>query len=139
LSDVLGFCTLDQAIKVGEAVMLVQRDYGDRENRKHARLKYTMEDNGVAWYRAQVEEHCGFKLQAARPFKFESNGDRLGWTKGIDGRYHYGLYIENGRIRDTPTCRMKTGLRELASTHAGDFRLTANQNLIIGGITAEQK
>ncbi|EDQ89610.1 uncharacterized protein MONBRDRAFT_32277 [Monosiga brevicollis MX1] len=139
LADLMGFCTPEQAIKVGEAVMLVQRDYGDRVNRKHARLKYTLEDHGMDWYRAKVEEHCGFKLQAARPFTFESNMDRMGWSQGYDGRFCYGMFIENGRIRDTDSYKLKTALRELAQLHQGDFRLTANQNLIIGGVTAEAR
>eukprot|EP00730_Choanoeca_flexa_P018373 TRINITY_DN8926_c0_g1_i1.p1 TRINITY_DN8926_c0_g1~~TRINITY_DN8926_c0_g1_i1.p1 ORF type:complete len:1093 (+),score=404.71 TRINITY_DN8926_c0_g1_i1:480-3281(+) len=139
LADLMGFCTVEQAIKVGEAVMIVQRDHGDRVNRKHARLKYTLEDHGMDWYRGKVEEYCGFKMQPCKPFKFESNTDRIGWSKGVDGNYHYGLFIENGRIKDTPEYPLKTALRELAQMHTGDFRLTANQNIIVGGVTPEQR
>lgn len=145
LSDVMGFCTVEQAVEVGEHVMTVQRDYGDRKNRKHARLKYTVEDHGIDWYRAEVERRAGFKLGAARPFKFESNGDRFGWTEGIDGKFHYGLFVENGRLRDTediegrPGRQLRTGMDEISRIHTGDFRLTANQNCIIGSVTAEQR
>jgi sulfite reductase (NADPH) hemoprotein beta-component len=103
LADLLGFVTPDQAILVGEKVMLVQRDYGDRENRKHARLKYTLEDHGMDWYRAEVEQRCGFKIAKARPFQFEQNGDRYGWDQSFDGTWHYGLFVENGRVKNTPT------------------------------------
>lgn len=139
LADVMGFCTPDQAILVGEKVMLVQRDHGDRVNRKHARLKYTLEDVGMEFYRGEVERMCGFKLQPARPFVFEHNGDRYDWVKGSDGNYHYTLFVENGRVRDSPEYLLKTGLRELAKAHTGDFRLTANQNIIIGNISPAKK
>lgn len=134
LADLLGFVTPEQAIEVGEKVMLVQRDYGDRVNRKHARLKYTVDDHGISWYREQVEAMVGYKLLPARPFTFESNSDRFGWTLGVDGKHHYGMFIENGRIRDTESFKLKTALRELAQMHKGDFRLTANQNLIVGSV-----
>ncbi|MEM9226489.1 MAG: NADPH-dependent assimilatory sulfite reductase hemoprotein subunit, partial [Verrucomicrobiota bacterium] len=139
VADVMGFCTPEQAVAVSEGVAVVQRDHGDRTDRKHARLKYTVDDHGVDWYRERVEEHCGFKLQPARDYKFESTGDRYGWTEGTDGKSHLTLFIQNGRVKDTPDFKMKTGLREIAKIHDGDFRLTANQNLIIGGISAEKR
>lgn len=136
LADILGFCNPDQAVIVGEKVMLVQRDHGERNNRKHARLKYTMEDHGVEWYRAEVEKRCGFKLGKPRPFKFTSNGDRHGWVQGQNGKFHYGVYVEHGRIKDTETVKMRTALEEIAKVHKGDFRLTANQQVIIGNVDA---
>jgi sulfite reductase (NADPH) hemoprotein beta-component len=139
LSDVMGFCTVEQAIEVGEKVMLVQRDYGDRDNRKHARCKYTVEDHGIVWYRQEVERRCGFKLGAARPFKFTSNGDRFGWFEGVDGNFHYGLFVENGRLRDSEKHQLRTGMDAICRVHTGDFRLTANQNCIIGSVTPEQR
>eukprot|EP00123_Amoebidium_parasiticum_P018811 comp24292_c0_seq1/m.45500 comp24292_c0_seq1/g.45500 ORF comp24292_c0_seq1/g.45500 comp24292_c0_seq1/m.45500 type:complete len:1448 (-) comp24292_c0_seq1:355-4698(-) len=139
LAQVLGFCTPEQAIDVGEKVMLVQRDYGDRTNRKHARLKYTVDDRGIEWYRNEVETRCGYKLQAPREYKLTNNSDRYGWTQGEGGNWHYCLYVTNGRVLDTPDLQLKTGLREIAKVHTGDFRLTANQNVIIGNITPEQK
>jgi sulfite reductase (NADPH) hemoprotein beta-component len=117
----------------------VQRDFGDRTNRKHARLKYTIEDRGVDWFKNELESRLGWKLGETRPFEFTSSGDRYGWTKGTDGHWHYTLFIQNGRLRDTEEQPAKTGLREIAKIHTGDFRLTANQNLIIGGVTEEQK
>ncbi|MCD8483568.1 MAG: NADPH-dependent assimilatory sulfite reductase hemoprotein subunit [Verrucomicrobia bacterium] len=139
LAEVLGFCKPEQAVDVAEKVVLVQRDYGDRVERKHARLKYTIADRGLDWFRDQVEQRLGYKLGKPRAFEFTSTGDRYGWVKGHDGRWHVTLFIQNGRVRDTDTFKMKTGLREIAKVHTGDFRLTCNQNLIIAAITEEQK
>jgi len=136
---VLGFCTIDQAISVAEKVMLVQRDFGDRINRKHARLKYTVEDHGLEWYREQVETRLGYKLQPPRPFSFDSNADNYGWVKGGNGKWFYTMFIQNGRVYDSPDFKIKTGLREIAKIHDGDFRLTPNQNMIISGCTDQKK
>ncbi|MDA7915900.1 NADPH-dependent assimilatory sulfite reductase hemoprotein subunit [Verrucomicrobia bacterium] len=139
LADVMGFCTPEQAVEVAEKVMLVQRDYGDREDRKHARLKYTIEDRGLEWFRNEVESRLGFKLEEARSFSFDNNADRYGWSEGINGNSNVSLYIENGRVRDAEGEPFMTGLREIAKIHTGDFRLTPNQHLIIGNITPEQR
>lgn len=139
LADLLGFCTPDQAVKVGEAVVRVQRDHGNREVRANARLKYTIERMGIDAFRAEVEKLCGFKLGTPREFHFEDNGDRYGWIKDHRGHWHFTLYVENGRVYDTKEYPLLTGLREIAKIHTGDFRLTANQNLIIADITPQQK
>lgn len=139
LAQVLGFCTPDQAVEVAEKIVTVQRDYGDRTNRAHARLKYTIEDHGLDWFRDQVEERLGYKLGAEREYAFDHNGDRYGWTEGTDSKHHYTLFIQNGRVLDTDSMKLRTALREIANFHEGDFRLTANQNLIIGGASAETK
>jgi sulfite reductase (NADPH) hemoprotein beta-component len=139
LADVLGFIPADKVIPVGEAVLTTQRDYGDRTNRKHARLKYTIEDRGVDWFRGEVETRSGIKFQPARPFHFTSIEDPHGWHKGTDGRWFYGLHILSGRIKDLPNWPMKTALREIAQILQGDFRLTPSQNLSIAGVTDEQK
>lgn len=139
LADVMGFCTPEQAVAVAEGVVITQRDHGDRSDRKHARLKYTVDDHGLDFFRAKVEEYCGFELGEPRDYKFESTGDRYGWTEGINGKWNLTLFIQNGRVRDTGDFPMKTGLREIAKIHDGDFRLTANQNLIIGNISKEKK
>jgi sulfite reductase (NADPH) hemoprotein beta-component len=134
LADVIGFCTPDQVLAVTEHVVGIQRDHGDRSDRKHARLKYTIDDRGVDWFTAELASRVGHRLEAARPFHFESNGDRYGWVEGVDGKLHLTLFIENGRVHDTPDSGLMTGLREIAKIHDGDFRLTANQNLIIANI-----
>lgn len=139
LADVMGFCTAEQALTVAEAVVRVQRDHGNREVRANARLKYTIERMGLDAFRAEVEKLCGFSLEQPREFRFDDNGDRYGWIEDHLGNWHFTLYVENGRVYDTKDYPLLTGLREIANVHTGDFRLTANQNLIIANITPEQK
>jgi sulfite reductase (NADPH) hemoprotein beta-component len=133
-ADAMAFCRPEQAVDVAEKVVLVQRDFGDRGNRKHARMKYTVEDHGVAWYRAEVEKRLGYALEDPRPMRFTHTGDRYGWTEDWQGHWHCTLFIENGRVADTPGHPIRTGLRKIAEVHKGEFRLTANQNLIIAGV-----
>ena len=135
----LGFTSLQNAIDIAEKVMLVQKDYGDRVNRKHARLKYTIEDRGIEWFRGEVEARLGYKLAASKPFKFVSNGDVFGWSKNTEGLWSYTLFIQNGRIKDVPGYKLKTGLRKIAKVHQGVFSLTPNQHLVISKIKAEKK
>jgi sulfite reductase (NADPH) hemoprotein beta-component len=139
LADVIAFCTPDQAVDVAEKIVTIQRDHGDRSNRAHARFKYTVEDKGAVWIREELERRLGYQLQDPRKFEFESNGDRYGWQQGQDGNWHLNLFIEGGRLLDRPDLPLKTGLRKVAEIHTGEFRLTANQNLIIANITPEQK
>jgi sulfite reductase (NADPH) hemoprotein beta-component len=139
-ADLLGFCQPEDAVKVAEAVMTVQRDWGDRSNRAHARVKYTVEDRGLDAWRAEVERRVGKPLETPRPFAFMSNGDRYGWTEGEDGLSHLTLFIENGRIHDVPGGpQMMTGLRKIAEIHDGEFRMTANQNVIIANVRPERR
>ena len=137
LADVVGFCRPDQVVPVAEAILTTQRDYGDRVDRKHARMKYTVDDHGPDWFRGEVERRMGDSLEEARDFHFEDNGDRYGWFQGDDGGWYYTLFIENGRIRDWDDYPLKTALREIARVNDGDFRLTPNQNLIIANISDE--
>lgn len=140
IAEIIGFCRPDQAIAVAEAVVTVQRDWGDRVDRKHARLKYTIEDRGLDAFRAEVERRSGVQLSPARPFAFTSNADRYGWTESENGRTHLTLFIENGRARDVPGgAQWLTGLRRIAEVHEGDFRLTPNQNLIIANVPKEKR
>ncbi len=139
LADVIGFIRPEQLLEVAEHVVKVQRDFGDRTSRKHARLKYTIEDRGIAWFVGELQSRLGYTLQPARPFTFEHNGDRFGWIEGHDGRWSLTLFIESGRIADREGQQLLTGLREIARVHTGDFRLTPNQNLIIAGITPEAR
>lgn len=139
LADVLGFITIEQIIPVAEAVVTTQRDFGDRSNRKHARMKYTIEDRGIEWFKQEVEQRAGLNLQPARHFKFDSMADRYGWTMGINGMWHFNLFIQNGRVKDTDEFKLKRGVSEIARVHQGDFRLTPNQNLIIANISEEKK
>jgi len=139
LADVLGFVPADKVNAIGEAVLTTQRDYGDRTNRKHARLKYTIEDRGVTWFKAEVEKRSGVTFAPARRFHFTTIEDPFGWHRVGNGTWFYGLHILSGRIKDVPGWAMKTALREIARIHTGDFRLTPSQNLSIAGVTDEQK
>ena len=125
---------------MAEAVVTVQRDWGDRTNRKHARLKYTIEDRGLDAFRAEVEKRAGVTLEPPKPFTFTSTGDRYGWTEGENGKAHLTLFVENGRIQDVAGgAAMLTGLRRIAEVHDGDFRLTANQNVIVANVAPEER
>jgi sulfite reductase (NADPH) hemoprotein beta-component len=134
LADLIGFLTPDQTLKVAETVLMIQRDFGDRSDRKHARLKYTIADRGIDWFKAELFKRLGFELPPARPFKFTTQGDRFGWLRGHDGRWHLTLRIESGRVADRPGAMLRTGLEKIAAIHLGDFRLTGNQNLIIANV-----
>jgi sulfite reductase (NADPH) hemoprotein beta-component len=139
-ADQLGFCRSEDALAIAEAVVTLQRDWGDRSNRKHARLKYTIEDRGLDVFRTEVERRSGKKLEAPRPFAFTSTGDRYGWTESENGRAHLTLFIENGRVKDAPGgAKMLAGLRRIAEVHKGDFRLTPNQNLIIANVAKAER
>jgi len=139
LADVIGFCRPEQAVDVAEKIVTIQRDYGDRVDRAHARMKYTIDDRGLDWFQAELERRLGWQLEAPRDYRFEHNGDRYGWVQGEDGRWHYTLFIENGRVKDAGEMRLITGLRELARVHPGEYRLTGNQNLIIAGVPEDHK
>ena len=139
LGNVIGFVAPEQALAIAGATIAVQRDHGDRVERKHARLKYTIDDRGLDWFKDEVQRRAGFPLGPARPFSFDHNGDRFGWVEGEDGRWHLTLRIPAGRIADTGSARQLSGFREIAKVHAGEFRLTCNQNLIIAGVPAAQR
>ncbi|UUE45949.1 assimilatory sulfite reductase (NADPH) hemoprotein subunit [Pectobacterium aroidearum] len=135
----LGYISIEHTLTIAEAVVTTQRDWGNRTNRKNAKTKYTLERVGVDNFKQEVEARAGVKFEAVRPYEFTERGDRIGWVKGIDNKWHLTLFIENGRILDYPGRPLKTGLAEIAKIHKGDFRLTANQNLIIAGVPARSK
>ena len=139
LADVLAFCTPDQVVPVAEKIVAIQRDHGNRVDRANARFKYTVERLGAKWIRDELEKRLGYQLQDAREYKFTSTGDRYGWVEGTNGKWNLGLFIEGGRIVDKEGSPLKTGMLEIAKVHKGDFRLTANQNVIIGNVDADDK
>ncbi|MFD5851250.1 MULTISPECIES: assimilatory sulfite reductase (NADPH) hemoprotein subunit [Cytobacillus] len=139
LSKVIGFVTPDKIYEVAEKVITIQRDYGNRSVRKNARFKYTVDRLGLETVIVELENRLGWKLDEARGFKFDSNGDRYGWVKGVRGKWHFTMFIEGGRVADFDGYKLKTALREIAKVHKGDFRLTANQNLIIGSVSTKDK
>jgi len=132
--SMLGYVSADKTHIVCEKIMLVQRDHGDRKNRKHARLKYTIDDMGVDVFKGKVEELLGYSFEDPQPFQFKSNIDTFGWQKDEFGMNHFTFFIENGRVEDTADYPMKTGLSEIAKVHKGEFRLTPNQHLCLSGI-----
>lgn len=138
-ADVLGFCTEDDAIAVAEAVMTTQRDWGNRNLRKRARLKYTIEDHGIAAFKAEVEKRVGKPFGPTRPYTFKSTGDVIGWRQGHDKKWHLTLFIENGRIKNVPGKTSKTACRQLADLGICEFVVTSNQNLILTNIAAKNK
>ncbi|MCU7853972.1 MAG: assimilatory sulfite reductase (NADPH) hemoprotein subunit [Candidatus Thiodiazotropha sp. (ex Monitilora ramsayi)] len=139
LADELGFIKPEQTLAVAEAVVTVQRDFGNRISRRHARLKYTIEKMGLAAFTAEVEKRAGVHFEPPHTTQFTSQGDRFGWVRNKDGNWHLTLYIENGRVSDTPELSLMSGLRRIAEIHQGDFRITPNQNLIIAGVPEAHK
>ena len=134
-----GFVPKEQVVDVCEKILTIQRDYGNRENRKNARFKYTVDRLGVDKVVEEPNTRLGWEIEEARDFEFEHNGDRLGWIEGDEGVWNYTLFIQNGRVKDTEDYQLKTALRKIAETHTGDFRLSPNQNLIIANVTSEKK
>ncbi|WP_345846930.1 assimilatory sulfite reductase (NADPH) hemoprotein subunit [Shewanella algae] len=139
LADDFGFIKAEDTIKFAEAVMTVQRDWGNRSNRKRSRLKYTIVDYGFEAFKAEVEKRAGVKFAPKREVVIGDRGDRYGWVKGIDNHWHLTLFIEGGRVKDTQGKLLQTGLREIAKIHKGDFRMTSNQNIIIAKVADEDK
>lgn len=138
-ADDFGFVTLANTLDVAAAVVTTQRDWGNRSNRKNAKTKYTLDRVGIDVFKAEVEKRAGVKFSDSRPYEFTGRGDRIGWSEGIDGKFHLALFIENGRLLDFPGKPLKTGVAEIAKIHKGDFRMTANQNLIVAGVPKSQK
>jgi sulfite reductase (NADPH) hemoprotein beta-component len=135
LASLIGFVPADRVIACADAVMTVQRDYGDRLDRQHARFKYTIDDKGLDWIKGEIERNMGFGFEDPRQFAFTSNGDSYGWNHTPDGRHHRTLHIENGRL----DLGLLDALRDVARIHRGTFRLTPNQNVIIAGVRAEDR
>jgi sulfite reductase (NADPH) hemoprotein beta-component len=135
LADVMGFITSDKLIDVAKAVLTIHRDFGDRVDRKHARLKYVVAERGADWTRAEIEKRANLKLAPAKPFKFTSMGDLYGWNKQTDGRLFLTLFVETGRVKDAEGWRLKTALRQVAEKFPHlEFRLTTNQNIILANV-----
>lgn len=137
LADLVGFIRPEQVEAAAKAVLTIHRDFGDRTNRKHARLKYVIAERGVDWFRTEVESRAGFRIEPARPFEFTRQGDYLGWHQQHNGNWFLGLFVENGRIRDEEGYRLKTGLREVVEKFMPEVRLTAAQNLLLVDIKPE--
>lgn len=139
--SLFGYVAYDKISEVCEKIMIVQRDNGDRKNRKHARLKYTIDDLGVETYKRMVEELLGYKFEEAKPYKIESNIDYFGWSKDETGLNHYTCFIENGRVEDVAGKPQKEGLKKIAlyfkEHNVGNFRLTGNQHILVSDVPDE--
>lgn len=139
LADVIGYVPRDKLVAVTGAVMSVQRDYGNRAERNRARFKYTIDDKGLGWIKAEIETRLGAPLEPARPFRFTSNGDVIGWRKTAGGRFNCTLLVESGRLANRTGRLWLDGMRAIALVHRGSIRVTPNQNLIVAGIAAEDR
>ena len=139
IADVLGFIPVEKAVELAEEVVKIQRDFGDRTERKHARMKYTIDDRGIEWFKKELEGRLSYEIAPARDFEFFSNGDTYGWTETEDGKSQLTVFIENGRVVDLAGFQLRTGLREIAKIHKGDMRLSSNQNVIIASVAPEDK
>ena len=140
LASVLGFVSgKENTLKAVYEVATIQRDYGNRSDRKVARLKYTVDRLGLAWWKEELERRCGFELEEAKPFHFESRRDFYGWEQNHEGLWYYTVFVENGRILDDENVALKSALLEVAKTGNANFILTCNQNLILGDIRQENK
>lgn len=139
ISYEFGFVPLEYTLNAAEAVVSTQRDWGNRSDRKAARTRYTLQRVGVDVFKEEVERRMGIKFEPIRPYEFTHRGDHIGWVQGHEGNWHLTLFIENGRLLDYPGRPLKTGIREIAKIHPGDFRLTANQNLVVANVPPELK
>ena len=133
VADVIGFFTPEHLEAVSKAVLTVHRDFGDRTDRRHARLKYVLAERGVDWFRGEVEQRAGIKLEAVRPFEFDRQGDLFGWHEAADGSWFLGLHVLAGRVKGG----LKTALREIVETQRPEVRLTPSQNLLLCGVASE--
>lgn len=135
MASVLGFLPRSAVIDVARAVLTIHRDFGDRTDRKHARLKYVVQERGPDFVRAEVEQRAGIKLGPVRPYTFTTTGDTYGWADSVDGTSYVTLFVSMGRIKDEPGHQMKTALRRIAERFPNvEFRLSANQNVILARI-----
>ncbi len=140
LASMLGFVdTKEKTLKAVYEILTIQRDYGNRSDRKLARLKYTVDRLGLDWWKQELEIRCSFGLQEAKPFHFESRRDFYGWEQNHEGLWYYTVFIENGRILDDENVALKFALLEVAKTGKPNFIFTCNQNLILGDIKQEDK
>ncbi|WHY92381.1 assimilatory sulfite reductase (NADPH) hemoprotein subunit [Neobacillus cucumis] len=139
VAKVIGFVTPDKIVELAEKTITIQRDYGNRSIRKNARFKYTVDRLGLETVKEELENRLGWKLDEAKHYHFDHNGDRYGWVEGVGGNWHFTLFVQNGRVADFPDYKLKTGLQEIAKVHTGDFRLTPNQNLVIANVSSQNK
>lgn len=131
LADPIGYVAKADVYDLLKAIVATQRDYGDRANRRHARMKYLIHDWGVDQFRAKVEEYFGQPIEPFRPLPEFKYLDYLGWHEQGDGKLFLGISIENGRVKDEGSFQLKTALREIEQQFHLPMRLTPSQNLVL--------
>ncbi|MEZ5534606.1 MAG: NADPH-dependent assimilatory sulfite reductase hemoprotein subunit [Thiolinea sp.] len=139
LASELGFCTPEQLLDTVYHIVAIQRDFGNRQDRKLSRFKYTLDKYGLDWFREELQNRSGITLQDSRPVTFTTTGDRFGWSQTTDGLWHLGLRLEYGRVVDTATHRIKSALQAIAERDICGFRVTPNQNLLLTGVQEADK
>jgi sulfite reductase (ferredoxin) len=139
LASPLAFVTPEQVVEIATAVVVVQRDYGNRSDRRRARLKYLLDERGVDWFREQVERVLGRRLEPPHAVEVTGIHNHLGWHRQSDGQWFLGVFIENGRIRDTADCQMRAGLRRVIETMRPGVRLSPQQNILLTDVPARQR
>ena len=139
IGNVAGYFTKEKIVEVAEAVLVFQRDHGNRSERKNARLKYTIDRLGLEFFKSEIERTHGINLLPAKAYEFITLGDKFGWSQGEDKLWHYGVFVEGGKLADRNGYLAKTALREIALVHDGTFILTGNQNVVIAQVTEKQK
>lgn len=139
VADVVGYLPKDKIVEAAEAVLVFQRDHGNRSDRKNARLKYTIEKYGLDYFKSELLRTHKIELEAAKAYQFETQGDLYGWKQGPDGYWHYTLFVEGGKLTDLKGIGTKTAVREIAQIHDGSFILTGNQNLVIAQVSPANK
>lgn len=139
LADLIGFVKKEQIVDVCEKILTIQRDWGNRENRKFSRLKYTIDRVGLDVFKQEIESRIGYELEPIKPYQFKSSGDVFGWSKNKNNTYNLTLFIEGGRVIDKPNFKLKSALKEIATFLTGEFRLTGNQNLILAKVEKSHK
>ena len=139
LASVIGYVKAEDVVEAAKAVIIFQRDNGNRSDRKNARLKYTIDCVGLDVFTAAIQTALSDKLQPAKPFHFDSNGDAYGWKKGFNGKWYFTLFVQGGKVKNDDKLQLKTALKEIATVHKGNFILTGNQNVVIGEVAEEDK
>ncbi|NDP20966.1 MAG: NADPH-dependent assimilatory sulfite reductase hemoprotein subunit [Paludibacter sp.] len=139
LADLIGFVTPENTLEAAKAIMIWQRENGNRSDRKNARLKYTIDRLGLNVFKTAIKEILGDKLQPVKPYHFDSNGDSFGWKKGYNGKWYFTLFVEGGKVKNDEKLQLKLALNDIAKNHSGSFILTGNQNLVIGDVNEADK
>ncbi|MGF7231121.1 NADPH-dependent assimilatory sulfite reductase hemoprotein subunit [Arachidicoccus sp.] len=139
LASLFGFIKKEDLDKVVYEIATVQRDFGNREDRKLSRLKYTIDKMGVDVYKAEVEKRSGVKFGPLKPYTFIRRTDDYGWAKNHEGKYYYTAFVENGRVLDENGVQFQTAFLEIAKSRKANFRFTCNQNIVISDILEQDK